>query len=82
MNPASFIIRPALKADLPVLFAYLHDHLLDNGQHGTALFMPISRTDAGFSADKQTNMRNALATAVGQPGWRRMPSPSATAITT
>lgn len=67
----TFIIRPALKTDLPVLFAYLHEHLLDNGQRGTALFMPIPRTQAGFPADKQASIRNGLAVAVGQPGWRR-----------
>ncbi|QYF95304.1 GNAT family N-acetyltransferase [Massilia sp. PAMC28688] len=66
-----FTIRPALKADLPVLFTYLNDHLLDNGQDGTALFMPIPRSQAGFPPEKQASIRNGMLVAVGQPGWRR-----------
>ncbi len=66
-----YVIRPVLRADLPVLFTYLNDHMLDNGQGGTALFMPISRTDAGFPPEKQASIRNGMVAQVGQPGWRR-----------
>lgn len=67
----TYTIRPVLRADLPLLFTYLNDHLLDNGIGDTALFMPISRSDAGFPPDKQSGIRNGMLVAVGQPGWRR-----------
>ncbi len=67
----TYVIRPVLRADLPLLFTYLNDHLLDNGQEGGALFMPIARSDAGLPPDKQSSIRNGMLIGVGEPGWRR-----------
>ena len=67
----TFDIRPATEADLPALFAYLDDHLSDNGSAGTALFMPVARSAARFPPEKEAGMRNGFAIPVGQPGWRK-----------
>lgn len=64
-------IRAATPGELPALFAYLNDHLSDNGIGGTALFMPMSRSESGFPPDKEASIRNGIEIAVGQPGWRR-----------
>ncbi len=66
-----FAIRPATPADLPALFAYLNDHLSDNGRGGTALFMPIPRSTPGFPPEKEASLRRGIAIAVGHSGWRR-----------
>lgn len=66
-----YTIEAATAAGLPALFAYLDDHLSDNGAGGTALFMPMARRDSGFAPEKQASMRNGMDIAVGQPGWRR-----------
>ena len=67
----AYTIRPATAADFPALFAYMDDHLSDNGRGGTALFMPISRSESGFPRDKESNMRKGIGVPVGQHGWRR-----------
>ena len=67
----TFSIRAATEADLPALFAYLNDHLSDNGSGGTALFMPIARSQSRFPREKEASMRNGIGIPVGQPGWRR-----------
>jgi ribosomal protein S18 acetylase RimI-like enzyme len=67
----AYRIRAATPADLPALFAYLDDHLSDNGIGGTALFMPIPRSQSRFPPEKEASMRNGIGIAVGQPGWRR-----------
>ena len=67
----TYTIRATKEADLPALFAYLDDHLSDNGVGATALFMPISRSDPGFPPEKEASMRNGIKIALGQPGWRR-----------
>ena len=66
------IIRPATRDDLPSFFAYLNDHLADNGKGGTALFMPMARGASFFPPDKESAFRTGLDTPVGQPGWRRL----------
>ena len=66
-----YTIRAATEADLPALFAYLNDHLSDNGKGSTALFMPIARSESGFPREKEASMRNGITIPVGQPGWRR-----------
>ena len=67
----TLVIRPAAEADLPALFAYLNDHLSDNGRGDTALFMPIARSESGFPRDKEANLRRGITLPVGHPGWRR-----------
>ena len=39
-------IRLAQPGDLPALFAYLGEQLLENGRDGTPLFQPMARTSA------------------------------------
>jgi len=65
------VIRLATEADLPALFAYLNDHLSDNGKDGTALFQPLPRGASRFPAEKEAAFRAGLAAPLGQPGWRR-----------
>lgn len=67
-----YMIEAATAAGLPPLFAYLDDHLSDNGTGGTALFMPMARSESGFAPDKQASMTNGMLIPVGQPGWRRL----------
>lgn len=65
-------VREATRDDLPSFFAYLNDHLADNGRDGTALFMPMSRSASFFPPEKETAFRNGMEIPVGQPGWRRL----------
>ena len=67
----TYVIRAATPDDLAALFAYLDDHLSDNGRAGTALFMPIARSKSRFPPEKEANMRNGITVPVGLPGWRR-----------
>ena len=67
----SLTIRKTVRDDLDGFFAYLNDHLSDNGVGETAKFMPIARADAGFPPDKEAAFRHGMETPVGQPGWRR-----------
>jgi RimJ/RimL family protein N-acetyltransferase len=65
-------IRAAGEPELPAFFAYLDDHLSDNGRGGTALFMPMPRAASRFGAERQDAFRRAVAIAPGQPGWRKL----------
>jgi ribosomal protein S18 acetylase RimI-like enzyme len=64
-------IRSVGQDDLPALFAYLDDHLADNGRDGAALFQPMARADSRFPTDKKASFTAGLTTPLGQPGWRR-----------
>jgi ribosomal protein S18 acetylase RimI-like enzyme len=65
-------IRPALEADLPPFFAYLDDHLRDNGADGTPLFQPLPRDQLRMPAGLRLAFIKGLSMPVGQPGWRRL----------
>ncbi|MFL6671817.1 MAG: GNAT family N-acetyltransferase [Massilia sp.] len=71
MTTAALEIRSIDQDDLPRLFLYLDDHLLDNGRDGTPLFQPQSRADARFTVDKAASFTAGLGVAIGEPGWRR-----------
>jgi len=71
MKTGALTIRETVRADLPVFFMYLNDHLADNGSGGTAMFMPMARSESVVTAEKQTAFRTGMDTPVGQPGWRR-----------
>ena len=62
------MIRAAGRDELPSFFAYLTDHLSDNGRDGTALFMPMPRSESTFSPEKQAAFRTGTDTRVGQSG--------------
>jgi ribosomal protein S18 acetylase RimI-like enzyme len=64
-------IRAAVHTDLGALFAYLNEHLADNGKGGTALFQPMARSESRFPADKEAGFITGLGKQVGEPGWRR-----------
>lgn len=66
------ILRAATRDDLPSFFAYLNDHLSDNGSDGTALFMPMARSASFFPPDKESAFRTGMDTPVGDAGWRRL----------
>ena len=65
------LIRPVERDDLPALFAYLDDHLRDNGQGGTPLFQPMGRAESGFPVEKRASFVVGLGADPGAPGWRR-----------
>ena len=65
-------IRAAVHTDLGALFAYLNDHLADNGRDGTPLFQPLARSESRLPADKEASFITGLGTPVGEPGWRRV----------
>jgi ribosomal protein S18 acetylase RimI-like enzyme len=69
---ASVHIRPALEADLAPFFAYLDEHLRDNGADGTPLFQPLPRAQSRMPAGLRLSFIKGLDIAVGQPGWRRL----------
>ena len=64
-------IRPAVHTDLAALFAYLNDHLADNGKDGAPLFQPMARSESRLPPEKEAGFITGLGTAVGEPGWRR-----------
>lgn len=65
------LIRPVGREDLPALFAYLDDHLRDNGKGGAPLFQPMARAESGFPIEKRAGFVVGTGAAVGEPGWRR-----------
>jgi ribosomal protein S18 acetylase RimI-like enzyme len=65
-------IRPAGEADLAPFFAYLDDHLRDNGRDGAALFQPLSREQSQLPAGVRISFIKGLDIPVGEPGWRRL----------
>lgn len=71
--PASPV--PAIRAldprEAAPFFAYLNDHLRDNGAQGHPLFQPMPRSQSAFPDDKAAAFQRGLGIAVGQPGWRR-----------
>jgi GNAT superfamily N-acetyltransferase len=69
---AQLRIRPATEADLAPFFAYLDEHLRDNGAHGTPLFQPLPRDAARLPAGLRIAFIKGLDIPVGQPGWRRL----------
>jgi ribosomal protein S18 acetylase RimI-like enzyme len=64
-------IRSLSSSDLDVFFAYLNDHLLDNGREGTPLFQPMPRGQ-GFPPEKGASFRSGAEKALHQQGWRRV----------
>lgn len=68
---AALVIRAVAPDDLPALFAYLDDHLGDNGRDGTPLFQPMPRAESCFPVDKRAGFVLGLGTALDAPGWRR-----------
>ena len=50
-------------------FAYLNDHLSDNGT--VSYFQPLSRSDAGVPRRIEASFREGLDIAPCYPGWRR-----------
>ena len=65
-------IRQAVHTDLAALFAYLNDHLADNGKDGAPLFQPMARSESRLPADKEASFITGLGTPVGEAGWRRV----------
>ncbi len=65
-------IRGAGNAELNQFFAYLNDHLTDNGTGNTALFMPMARAASAFPPERQAAFRTGMVTALNEPGWRRL----------
>jgi ribosomal protein S18 acetylase RimI-like enzyme len=69
---ATLTIRPAGEADLAPFFAYLDDHLRDNGADGTPLFQPIAPGQPRLPAGLRIAFIKGIDIPVGQPGWRRL----------
>lgn len=63
-------IEAVAAADFDAFFAYLDDHLADNGRDGR-YFAPRPAVMPGFPADKRQSFLDGLAVAVREPGWRR-----------
>jgi ribosomal protein S18 acetylase RimI-like enzyme len=65
-------IRPADEADLAPFFAWLDDHLRDNGRDGTPLFQPLAREQSHLPVGLRIAFIKGLSIPVGEPGWRRL----------
>jgi ribosomal protein S18 acetylase RimI-like enzyme len=65
-------IRPAFDADLAPFFAWLDDHLRDNGRGGAPLFQPLSREQSQLPPGLRISFIKGLTIPVGEPGWRRL----------
>jgi RimJ/RimL family protein N-acetyltransferase len=68
----ALVIRQARATELAAFFAYLDEHLGENGRGGAALFMPMARGDSRFPVEKQHAFITGMATALFEPGWRRL----------
>jgi ribosomal protein S18 acetylase RimI-like enzyme len=66
-----FTIHALEPGQLPALFAYLDEHLRDNGKNGTPLFQPMARQASYFPANRKAAFATGLATPVGAANWRR-----------
>jgi ribosomal protein S18 acetylase RimI-like enzyme len=64
-------IRAVEHFNVEAFFAYLDDHLSDNGKGGTLLFQPMAASESHYPDDKRRAFATGLATPFGQPGWRR-----------
>jgi len=65
-------IRPAGDADLAPFFAYLDDHLRDNGADGTPRFQPLPAGQPRVPAGLRLSFMQGVPTPVAMPGWRRL----------
>ena len=65
-------IRQAVHTDLAALFAYLNDHLADNGKDGAPLFQPMARSQSRLPLEKEASFITGLGTPLGEAGWRRV----------
>lgn len=65
-------IRMAGEADLAPFFAYLDDHLRDNGRDGTPLFQPLPPAESRMPPGLRLAFIRGLQVPVGEPGWRRL----------
>jgi ribosomal protein S18 acetylase RimI-like enzyme len=65
-------IRPAGEADLAPFFAYLDDHLRDNGANGTPLFQALPRDASRMPPGLRLAFIRGIALPAGEPGWRHL----------
>ena len=70
--PAPIKIREAGEADLAPFFAYLDDHLRDNGADGTPRFQPLAQDQPRIPAGLRLSFIKGVTFPVGAPGWRRL----------
>jgi ribosomal protein S18 acetylase RimI-like enzyme len=68
----TWLIRLAAQADLAPFFAYLDDHLRDNGADGGPLFQPMPRGESRLPGGVRLSFLKGLDIKVGSPGWRRL----------
>ena len=71
-NVQALTIRAAFDADLAPFFAYLDDHLRDNGADGTPLFQPMAPGQPRLPAGLSIAFIKGLDIPLGLPGWRRL----------
>jgi RimJ/RimL family protein N-acetyltransferase len=62
-------IDPVDRSGFDAFFAYLNDHISDNG--AVIYFQPLSRSDAGVPPRIEASFREGLDIAPCYPGWRR-----------
>ena len=67
----SMTVRSVAQSDLSALFAYLDDHLRDNGANETPLFKPMPRAESRLPQPQRTNFEHGLARRLDQGCWRR-----------
>lgn len=74
MPPSTTIdeVCPDAAGTLDEFFAYLREHVAENGAPGTGYFQPQPRHAPGVSAEREAGFRAALLVPVAEPGWRRL----------
>jgi len=65
-------IHPLAQSRIEEFFIYLKDHISDNGQAQTSLFIPISRKDLDIPAGMMESFRKGQALPLDGLGWRRI----------
>ena len=63
------MIEPIDRSGFDAFFAYLNDHISDNG--AVIYFQPLSRSDTGVPLRIEASFREGLDIAPCYPGWRR-----------
>lgn len=64
-------IKPLASERIDEFLAYLNDHISDNGEENTPLFLPISRDDLSLPIAVADSFRKGQSLSLNELGWRR-----------
>lgn len=65
-------VSPAATEQLNAFFAYLREHVAENGAPDKGYFQPMSRETSNVSLEREERVRSALRVDTAQSGWRKL----------